>query len=295
MLHRLLIILTIFLSSTCLAQSSRALLVGVQEYPKNSGWSSIHAKNDLRIVSKTIREAGFKDIRILRDAQATHSGIVSYLQRLSRDVNAGDRVLVFFSCHGQLITDTNADETSFNPRDKYDEALIPYDAQIAYNWNNKGYKGENHLTDDELNLLLGKIKDAVGETGQLVVLLDACHSGDMERSESKSEKALRRGVKEPFRLPKTASNRTVQPGEVSWVSISACRDFQNNYECVIDGTAYGRLAYSFSQVYKPGINSIELVNGIKGLYETLPTSSDEPRQQLHWYIPKGTEQDILFR
>ena len=295
MRNRILILLALLLASPCLAQTSRALLVGIEDYPKNSGWSPIHAHNDLRIVSETMREAGVRDLRILRDSQATHASIVSSMQRLSRDVKEGDRVLIFFSCHGQWITDTNEDEKAINPRDRYDESLIPYDAQISYNWNKRGYNGQNHLVDDELNLLLDGICKALGSKGQLVVLYDACHSGDLDRSETKEETALRRGVKQPFEIHSPGKKTKTPPVPVTWISISACRDHQNNYECVVDGTAYGRLAYSFCQVFKQGITPEDLVNGIQAIYDSMPTSIDEPMQELRKYIPYGMEKTALFK
>lgn len=295
MRNRILILLTLLLASPCLAQTSRALLVGIEDYPENSGWSSIHAHNDLRIVNGTMRDAGVKDIRTLCDSQATHAAIVSSLKRLAMDSKEGDRVLVFFSCHGQWITDTNADEKVVNPRDRYDESLIPYDAQISYNWKGRGYKGQNHLVDDELNHLLDGIRQALGSKGQLLVLYDACQSGDLDRSETKEETALRRGVKTPFEIPSGGTKAKNPPVPVSWISISACRDIQNNYECVVDGTAYGRLAYSFCQVFKPGITPKDLVDGIQSIYDSLPTSGDEPVQELSEFIPEGKETAALFQ
>ena len=291
----LFILLFLLLVSPCSAQTSRALLVGIQDYPKNSGWSQIHAHNDLQIVSATMRAAVVRDLRILRDAQATHAAIVSSMKQLSRDVKEGDRVLVFFSCHGQWITDTNADEKAINPRDGYDESLIPYDAQISYNWRGRGYKGQNHLVDDELNLLLDGICQRLGSKGQLLVLYDACQSGDLDRSETKEETALRRGVKKPFVLHSDGKKTEKSAVPVSWISISACRDVQNNYECVIEGTAYGRLAYSFCQVFKPGITPNDLVDGIQSIYDSLPTSDDKYVQELSKFIPEGKEKVALFK
>ena len=295
MRNRILILLALLLTSQCLAQTSRALLIGIEDYPKNSGWSPIHAHNDLGIVSTTMRRAGVRDLRILRDSQATYASIVSSMQRLSRDVKEGDRILVFFSCHGQWITDTNEDEKAINPRDRYDESLIPYDAQISYNWKGQGYNGQNHLVDDELNLLLDGIHKALGSKGQLVILYDACHSGDLDRSETKKETALRRGVKKPFEIHSGVKKTKAPSVPISWISISACRDNQNNYECVVNGTAYGRLAYSFCQVFKPGITPEDLVDGIQTIYDNLPTSKDEPVQELRKFIPDGMEKTALFK
>jgi hypothetical protein len=73
----------------------------------------------------------------------------------------------------------NKDEALVDSRDKYDEALVPYDACVSYGWN--GYKGEKHLLDDTLNEWLNKIATKVGKDGCVILVADACHSGDLER------------------------------------------------------------------------------------------------------------------
>ena len=64
---------------------------------------------------------------------------------------------------------------------------------------------------------------------------------------------------------------------------------------MIDGTAYGRLAYSFCQVFKPGITPNDLVDGIQSIYDSLPTSDDKYVQELSKFIPEGKEKVALFK
>lgn len=81
-----------------------------------------------------------ENIICLQDREATHDAIVNALDRLLSLAETGDQIYVHFSCHGQQITDHDGDEALINPRDIYDEAIVPTDACIAYGWN--GYKGE---------------------------------------------------------------------------------------------------------------------------------------------------------
>ena len=299
MIKRVLILLLGVLPLMMSAQTSRSLLVGIQDYPKDSGWSSIHAHNDIAVVSSAIRQAGVNDIRVLKDSQATHSAIVSSLKRIGKDCRPGDRILVFFSSHGQWITDLDADEKSLNPKDKYDEAIVPYDAQIAYNWNGRGYKGQNHLTDDELNYLLNEIAKKIGDKGQLVVLFDACHSGGMDRDEDNPDPDLvcRGDFKSPFDIPSSSVVAKKYPSSsVNWISISACREYQNNIECSVDGVHYGRLAYAFSQVFKAGITPELLISGIENIYKSFPIPKKGGRQLIYWScIPARYNNRPLFQ
>lgn len=130
----------------CQAQQRHALIVAIANYPKESGWNSIHSNNDLQILLPQFDRLGFR-INTLTDKQATKKNIIQALQHLIKQLKTGDNVCLHFSCHGQQMEDDNGDEA-----DGLDEALIPYDAQSTYQ---KGiYEGENHLRDDELEKFL---------------------------------------------------------------------------------------------------------------------------------------------
>ena len=47
--------------------------------------------------------------------------------------------------------------------------------------------GEKHLIDDEINVLLTDIRKKIGEEGAMLVVVDACHSGDSSRGEDIGE------------------------------------------------------------------------------------------------------------
>ncbi|MCC6622762.1 MAG: caspase family protein [Deltaproteobacteria bacterium] len=148
-----------------------ALLVGIDDYgaratPRVSPdqqWKPLAGSvNDVRALEAELVRRGFS-VATLTNAEATREGILAaFRTHLVERAGAGDVVMFHFSGHGQQIPDDDGDEV-----DGYDEALVPYD--------NRGTAdGTGNLRDDDLGALL----DTLGErVAQVVVTLDACHSG----------------------------------------------------------------------------------------------------------------------
>jgi len=105
-------------------------------------------------------------IQLLKDSQATKSGIKSAIDGfLSDGVDADDIFLFFFSGHGGNCPD----QPPIDESDEQDEYICPYDTNIL---------------DDELQEWLN-----VGLSG-CIVILDTCHSGGF----IKSEKGVTKGM-----------------------------------------------------------------------------------------------------
>ncbi|MEQ1746537.1 MAG: caspase family protein [Saprospiraceae bacterium] len=178
-IYRLAVILIVLLFGlpAAEAQSGRklALLIGIGNYPAAGGWLPINATNDLLVISDALRQRGFSDenIFIVKDEQATQAGIRNvwrtvFLPRVQR----GDVVYFQFSGHGQQVADNNGNDDEL---DGYDEAIVPYDSPQRYQ---PGvYEGQNLIRDDELNDLFNDLRRRIGPSGNLMVVLDACHSG----------------------------------------------------------------------------------------------------------------------
>lgn len=178
-------LLTVFLSSAVLlftlltnsllgqSQVKKALLIGVGNYPETGGWASINSANDIKLVKTALESQGFiaENIAEISDSKATRQGILSSIKNdLLPKVKAGDMVYFQFSGHGQQRPDKDGDEI-----DGLDECIVPYDSPKKFQAG--VYEGENLITDDELNQNLTKIREKIGPNGQLLVVLDACHSG----------------------------------------------------------------------------------------------------------------------
>lgn len=157
------------------AQSGRkfALLIGIGNYPREGGWQPINSSNDLAVISDALRQRGVPDDNMffLKEEQATRAGILNIWKSvLLPRVQRGDVVYFQFSGHGQQVADDNGDEL-----DGYDEAIVPYDSPLRYQAG--VYQGENLIRDDELNNLFTDLRGRLGPAGNLMVVLDACHSG----------------------------------------------------------------------------------------------------------------------
>lgn len=220
----------------------RALVIGIGAYPASSGWTQINGDKDIPVVEKMLTANGFKkaDIVRLSNEKATFAAICMEMERMISKAEKGDFVYIQFSGHGQQITDRNGDET-----DGYDEAWVPYDAPLRYA---KGkYEGERHITDDKLNGWLHRLRQRVGPNGKIIVVADACHSGDGTRGtqeEEQQQKVVIRGTSDNFVIPgitRPATPATNYP--IEWISISACKPYQCNYEY----KGMGSLTYALYQ------------------------------------------------
>lgn len=246
-----LIIVLLILSVSVSAQTRRALVIGIGEQ-KDKNWAKINGDRDVPYVQQMLNDAGYKDVRTLLNSQATKSGIVAAFKKLSSQCTIGDVVYIHFSGHGQLVTDVNGDE-----QDGWDEAWIPYDAYLKYG---KKDKGEKHLIDDEINVLLTGIRNKIGDSGKLLVVVDACHSGDSSRGD---EDEVIRGVKDEFVIPIKKKGNTVKAPE-RWITLSACKDFQLNQE--MKTPKVGKLTYALYMTAQKGKVSLTEIESMMSAY-----------------------------
>lgn len=268
-MNRLLTLLSVILIFSLLqlsAQTKRALVIGIGEQA-DKNWSKINGDKDVPYVQEMLQSVGYKDVWTLVNKQATKANIISAFKKLTSQCKAGDMVYIHFSGHGQLVTDVNGDED-----DGWDEAWIPYDAYLRYNAN--GYKGDKHLTDDEINRLLTNIKKKIGHTGAILVVVDACHSGDSSRGKDIDETI--RGVKDEFVIPGNHHEKTKKAPE-QWLTLSACKDYQLNQE--MKSPQVGKLTYALYSISRKGSVTMEAIQSFmqmnRGLYSQTPIQTGE--------------------
>ena len=233
-LHKTLLFVLLLLCGIANAQNKRALVIGIGDYPEESGWCKIHGDNDISIVTEMLEENGFEQVQILSNKAATKKGIMDALDNLAKKSTHGDVIYIHFSGHGQQITDLDGDEP-----DGYDEAWIPYDACKDYS---AKYKGQNHIVDDELYDFLNQLRTKVGDKGKIIVVSDACHSGSGSRGDEDED--VVRGVQEKFEMPAERNVGRVKRESTAWLFISACKAYQNNFEYRdSQGNYHGMLSY----------------------------------------------------
>jgi len=152
-----------------------AVIVAISNYAPATGWNMLNSENDIPLIREALKRQGFKEanIRIIRDKEATKQGILLAMQQqFITKAKAGDICVFHFSGHGQQVMDNNGDEA-----DGYDEALVTYDSPMEYEGG-----VEKHLRDDEFGFKLEEVRKHLGSNGNLLVVIDACHSGTSTRS-----------------------------------------------------------------------------------------------------------------
>lgn len=233
------------------AQTRRALVIGLGQQ-EDKAWGKINGDKDVLYVDKILKDAKFKagNIRKLVNQQATKKAIVNGFKSLIAQSRRGDIIYVHYSGHGQQMKDVHNDE-----KDGLDECWIPYD---AYRRPCKKDRGEKHLTDDEVNYYLNAIRNKIGDVGKMLVVIDACHSGDATRG---SDDEVVRGVEDIFEAIKSfiwgepaekGNEKVVNPkakeNKERWITISACRSDQVNIE--MKNPVVGKLTYALYKKVK---------------------------------------------
>lgn len=223
----------------------RALVFGIGEY-KDPLWGKINGDKDIDYVLKMLELQKFDEVVVLKNEQATKKAMVNAFLDLAFRCNAGDKVYVHYSGHGQLMTDIDGDESlkwSGN-HSKWDESWIPYDAYMMYGPDDNG---EKHFSDDEVSEYLKEIRSNIGDEGELIVVIDACHSGDGTCS---VEDIPIRGIGVKFSIPREDDMQDMdeprEPAKEEWLTISACKPYQLNME--MREPNVGKLTYALYQM-----------------------------------------------
>jgi len=243
-----LFLVALLLSSTANAQRKRAFLVGISHYDTaltGYQWNNINGVEDVNLLSPILKNQGFV-ITTLLDDQATFDNIVSQIAKFTNKTKKGDIVYLHFSAHGQPVEDLNGDE-----EDGWDESIVPIDAYKIFK---KGfYEGQKHLTDDLLNKYVKKLRERIGPSGFLYVVIDACHAGTASRTNDETIRGTHVGFTYNNKVFKPSTNKkshyridaSVKLSNVLF--IEACRPDQVNTEIKVDGKHYGPLSYNIAQ------------------------------------------------
>lgn len=228
--HYIVALLTILCWSVAGAAlaAKRAVVFGLGQY-EDPAWTRIHGDKDAQLVAEMLRQNGFRDLTVLTNKQATKRGMAQALLDMTRRCVKGDIVYIHYSGHGQLMTDLDGDESERWGRRRHaqwDEAWVPYDAYMTYC---KQDDGRRHFCDDDVERFLTAIRKRIGSTGQLYVVVDACHSGDATRGMGEEEE-LARGVDTPFVIPRQPDIPPAKPRAERWLTVSACQPHQLCFE-----------------------------------------------------------------
>ena len=255
------------ISSVAFSQRKRAFMVGISHYDTaltGFQWNNINGTEDVNLLTRILKKQGFA-ITSLLDEQATFDNITNQLSQFADKTKKGDIVYLHFSAHGQPVEDLNGDE-----EDGWDEAVIPID---AYKYYKKGvYEGKKHLLDDQLNTYVKKLRDKIGPTGILYVVIDACHAGTSSRANDETVRGTKVGFTYHNKVFKPSANKKshykIAPSakQSHVLYLEACRPNQVNMEIKVADKRYGPLSYNIAQALqaKPlSTNAEEFLNGVK--------------------------------
>ena len=230
------------------AQRKRAFMVGISHYDTaltGYQWNNINGVEDIRLLSPVLKKQGFY-LTTLTDEQATYDNICKNLSQFIAKTKKGDLVYIHFSTHGQPVEDYDGDE-----EDGWDESIIPIDAYKLYK---KGtYEGQRHLIDDQINKYVKKLREKIGPTGFLYVVIDACHAGTSSRANDETVRGTKVGftssnkVFKPSTTKKSNYKIAPSPKLANVLFVEACRPDQVNMEIKAGDKRYGPLSYNIAQ------------------------------------------------
>lgn len=235
------------LTSSAFAQNNstkRCLIIAIGEYQHMRPISSI---NDIPLIREPLESQGFTVFRVLSNSQATRLNILNELAKLENDTRKGDIVVIHFASHGQGIPDDNGDEP-----DGIDESICCHGAEAYIS---DTYNGEEHIRDDELGKYLDGIRLKAGESGQVLVLLDACYSGSGTRGDEKPSRGITHLLTKDGEVPETSGKDDVPfresqsakgiEGTAPLVVFSGSRADEKNFEY----NGVGSLSYAFNKAF----------------------------------------------
>ena len=149
-----------------MAGTKRALLIGIDSYPRLDGKDLRGCLNDVELLGQVLRERfGFAEQTVLRDAEATRARILAAFEGLVDRVETDDIVAVVYAGHGSRLRDPHGGAELL-------ESMVTYDS-------GRGDKGPNRdILDYEIDWFVQRLNRA---TPFVTLLFDCCHSGSVTR------------------------------------------------------------------------------------------------------------------
>jgi metacaspase-1 len=172
------------------SQTKHAIIVAIADYPTNEKgetvWKDLSSNNDVELVKAMLKEQQFPESNCtyLIDKEATPENLDKAFESLIVKLKEGDIVYFHYSGHGQQVADIKPKKrkglVGGDERDGYDEAFALYNAPMKFD--KKGeYEMEHHYVDDQMKVHFDNIRKKIGPKGQVVLIIDACHSGTSTR------------------------------------------------------------------------------------------------------------------
>jgi len=239
-----------------------ALVIGINDYPFLRRLDALGkvleshdlqgCVNDAEAVAQVLCQRFLfpsSQVLLLRNEQATRSGIIAAMSGLLDRVGLDDLVVFYFAGHGSQMPDREG--TKFDP--SLDDTIVPYDS-------GRFQHPSRDITDDELRLWL---LDLSQKTRYITLIFDCCHSATMHRvfgAVTSTERGLpadTRSIRElpPSPIPtervELLTAKSWLPPENRYVYLAACLAKETAKEITaIEGTEvvhHGALTYALLQ------------------------------------------------
>lgn len=256
----------------------KALVVGINKF-QDPAAELRGCVNDAKNLVEILMARGWehKNIRMLCDERATKEAILTRLAWLVKGAKAGDSLFFSFSGHGAQVRDRDGDELS----DSLDEILCPYD--FPKQW-------DTPLSDDVISGYLKKLP----KTAKFTMLIDACHSGTVDRGlfrvkyqkakqvvpppdiqfRAESDDDLKTTIFGACKLPTVVKEADPDVHLIdamnSHLLLSGCRDDQTSADAVFKGIPQGAMTWAFKTVLaaNPDVVWGDLHRRMRDLLET---------------------------
>lgn len=290
MKYILLLLVSLFISITHVLAEKHALIIAIGDYPQEGYWPDISSTNDVHHIQSALIKLGWskENISNIINDKATYQGILDQLKKLQSKIKEGDIVFIHYSGHGQQVADDNGDEL-----DNLDEAIVPYDSPMIFE---EGvYEGERLIRDDVLGSTTKAIRKILGANGQVILILDSCHSGTGTRGMGKVRGTDRIMAAKRFTTNILSSEKNIgldnenEEGLAPMASYYGASPRELNYETLDNQSKpVGSLSYAMASVLASMKNSYtfqELFDRVKLKMKVLA-----PRQNPQWEGPS----DILL-
>jgi hypothetical protein len=249
-----------------------ALLVGIDRYINESEIAPLDGcVADVGSIETLLTQripAALLRMQVLRDGQATRTGIIDGFRSHLRQAHTGDVALFYFCGHGSEEP-CPTEWARLEPSGR-NQTIVPVDARMP---------GVFDIADKELNALIHE----VASTGaRVVTIFDCCHSGSVTRDIDTGRRGRAR-MTSATDLPRSLGDYDEQtrtlydparlavdgPPVPLHIAISACQSYQTAKEYILPAPDYrsrGAFSLSFEEAVRalgPTATYADLVNAIR--------------------------------
>ena len=233
---------------------------GINDYPDNNDLNGcINDAIDWKSYAQSSIGFAADACKVITDKECTKNGILDLWKWALDGVQPGHLVFLTGSSHGAQVPDKTGDEA-----DRIDEVICTYD----FNWSS------TYISDDDV----AKIFSGIPKGALVVMVLDSCHSGTMNRAVTFKDykprcikmppDLLQKAQRIKPKMIRRMGTAAAQPGEPeNFIILSGCRSDEFSYDAVFNNRPNGAFSFTALNVLKsfgkgPKVSYDELVRQI---------------------------------